>query len=128
MQTELLNIVTRATKKIRESSKNKAIIKNPPQIKIGDRSICEPESEGQSLLLELLQTVFDQFRLVVSAHSMALRSFSHVNKKYNLDVSLYEMVDVWRNIQEVVSLFRENEYRKLMNHCLIFYLFSFRSF
>ena len=104
MQTELLNIVTRATKSIRESGGYKGIMKNPPQIKIGDKSLFEPETEGQSLLLELLQTVFSQFRLVVSAHSTALRSFSHVTKKYNLDIRLYEMVDVWSNIQEVVSL------------------------
>ncbi|XP_033211207.1 exocyst complex component 4 isoform X2 [Belonocnema kinseyi] len=104
MQRELIKVVTRATENVRESFRNKEIIKNPLQIKIGDRYMSEFLSEGHSLLLELLQMVFDRFRLVVSAHSMALRSFSHVIKKYNLDVRLYEMTDVWRNIQEVFQL------------------------
>lgn len=120
MQTELINVVTRATKNIRESVRNKEIIKNPLQIKIGDRSMGELLSEGQYLLLELLQTVFDQFRLVVSAHSITLQSFSHVNKKYNLDVRLYKVADVWRNIQEVASklIIAKKAWMSKVMHCL----------
>lgn len=102
MKTELLGIVTRTTKNIIDSHRNKTSI--IPQINIENDSICIPESQGQSLLLELLQTLFDQCRLVVTAHSTALRSFSHVNKKYNLQVQLYSIKDVWNNIQEVFQI------------------------
>lgn len=103
MKTELLGIVTRTTKNIIESHKNKTLI--IPQINIENESTCITESQGQSLLRELLQTLFDQCRLVVTAHTTALRSFSHVNKKYNLQVQLYSIKDVWNNIQEVVSIY-----------------------
>lgn len=109
MQTELLTIIARTSKKIKEIADNQPVSIKPisnenPEIKI---SASSNAVEKQSLLLDLLQTVFEQFRLVAATHATALRSFSHVVKKYNLDVRLYEMPDVWSKIQAVVSIIRK---------------------
>lgn len=105
MQTELLNIIARTSKKIREIADNQPACVKPISTDTSDVKIITSNNsaEKQSLLLDLLQTVFEQFRLVAATHATVLRSLSHVVKKYNLDVRLYEMPDVWSKIQAVVS-------------------------
>lgn len=107
MQTELLNIIARTSDQIKrnhnkQATTSKQMSSQNMEILVGGTN---NPTEGQILLLELLNTVFDQMRLVAAAHSMALRSFSHVIQKYNLQVRLYEMPDVWNRIQAVVSIF-----------------------
>jgi hypothetical protein len=88
MQTELLAIIERTTQQLLDLSQQ-------PTHSLGSRST--------SLLLELLQTVFDQFRQVAAAHASVLRSFARAADKHHIDVRLYEMPDVWSKVQAVVS-------------------------
>jgi hypothetical protein len=55
------------------------------------------------MLLELLSTLFDQFRAIARAHSFAIQSLRRAAEKYKIDCRLYEMTEVWSSIQVVVS-------------------------
>lgn len=88
MQTELLAIIEHTTQHILELSQQ-------PTHSIGAHST--------PFLLELLETVFDQFRCVAAAHASVLRSFSRAADRHHIDVRLYEMADVWSKVQAVVS-------------------------
>jgi hypothetical protein len=88
MQTELLAIIEHTTWHILDLSQQ-------PTHSIGAHST--------RLLLELLETVFDQFRCVATAHTSVLHSFAHAADKHHIDVRLYEMADVWSKVQAVVS-------------------------
>ncbi|XP_046430735.1 exocyst complex component 4 isoform X1 [Neodiprion virginianus] len=116
MQTELLNIVGRTSKKIKEMADNQPTFIKTISAEISEIKITSSNNatEKQSLLLDLLQTVFEQFRLVAAMHAVVLRSLSHVVKKYNLDVRLYEMPDVWSKIQAVLQLLL-TEYLDIQN-------------
>ncbi|XP_021936020.1 exocyst complex component 4 isoform X2 [Zootermopsis nevadensis] len=89
MQTELLAIIKRTTRQLLDLSQQ-------PTHSLGAHST--------SLLLELMQTVFDQFRQVATAHASVLRSFARAADKHHIDVRLYEMPDVWSKVQAVLQL------------------------
>ncbi|KAK0167148.1 hypothetical protein PV327_004582 [Microctonus hyperodae] len=116
MQSELLKIIAQTTNQIKTNSEKSSMTPIKPlstelsTVKITHNN----ENENHSLLLDLLQTIFEQFRLIVNAHTMALRSFSFVCKKYNLDVRLYEIPDVWSKIQAVLQLLL-TEYLDIQN-------------
>ncbi|CAG2064384.1 unnamed protein product, partial [Timema podura] len=97
MQTELLSIISRTTQQILDMS---ALPQQPQPAAHHDPAQTQPLARPV-LLLELLQTVFEQFRCVAAAHAVALRSFSFVADKYHIDVRLYEMPDVWSKVQAV---------------------------
>lgn len=98
MDGELSSIVSNATKNLLESSQAVTTIAITNE---GSRQV-DPHSK--TLLLELLETIFDQFRKVAEGHAIVLKHFSRTAEKYKLDVRLYEMADVWSKIQTVVSL------------------------
>ncbi|KAH0550385.1 exocyst complex component 4 [Cotesia glomerata] len=113
MQNELLNIIARTSDSIKANADKMMPKSDVSGVRIINHADGE-ENNGQSALLELLQTIFDQFRMIANAHSMALRSFSHVSKKYSVDVRLYEMPDVWSKIQAVLQLLL-TEYLDIQN-------------
>nr|CAD7203089.1 unnamed protein product [Timema douglasi] len=100
MQTELLSIISRTTQQILDMS---ALPQQPQLAAHHDPAQTQPLARPV-LLLELLQTVFEQFRCLAAAHAVALRSFSFVADKYHIDVRLYEMPDVWSKVQAVLQL------------------------
>ncbi|XP_034951253.1 exocyst complex component 4 [Chelonus insularis] len=115
MQTELLNIIARTSGQIIKTNAEKFLISTKIIPEVSQiRMLSENNVENKTLLLELLQTIFDQFRLIAGVHSNALKSFSNVCKKYNLDVRLYEMPDVWSQIQTVLQLLL-TEYLDIQN-------------
>ncbi|KAK7863550.1 hypothetical protein R5R35_011175 [Gryllus longicercus] len=95
MQTELLAIISRTTKQIRDG---------PMSITLAQPGQGDPAAARQQPLLELLQTIFEQFRHVATAHSAVLQRLSRAADKYHADVRLYEMADVWSKIQAVLQL------------------------
>ncbi|KAG8039773.1 hypothetical protein G9C98_000502, partial [Cotesia typhae] len=113
MQNELLNIIARTSDSIKANADKMMPKSDVSGVRIINHADGD-ENNGQLALLELLQTIFDQFRMIANAHSMALRSFSHVSKKYNVDVRLYEMPDVWSKIQVVLQLLL-TEYLDIQN-------------
>lgn len=95
MESELTAIVSKTTKSILDAPQSitslAVNLENKPT-----------EPEPQRLLLELLETIFDQFRRVAAAHAIVLNGFNKFSEKYRIDVRLYEMPDVWSKIQAVV--------------------------
>ncbi|XP_046385414.1 exocyst complex component 4 [Ischnura elegans] len=107
MQDELLAIVKKTTQQVLiDAGGGSAIV---PGSGVTVPVISLPSQQDQSAsqgkaLLDLLQTVFDQFRLIAAAHACILQCFCRATEKYRIDVQLYEMVDVWSKIQAVVQL------------------------
>lgn len=54
-------------------------------------------------MLELLLTLFEQFRAVVTAHACCVQSLRRAAEKHRQPVRLYEMADVWAKLQAVVG-------------------------
>lgn len=99
MDSELTAIVSRTTKSILDAPQSVTSL----AVYLENNKPTEPEP--QRLLLELLETIFDQFRRVATAHSIVLNGFNKVAEKYRIDVRLYEMPDVWSKIQAVVKYY-----------------------
>ncbi|KAK2517272.1 hypothetical protein Q9233_013300 [Columba guinea] len=59
------------------------------------------------LLLELLELLFDKFNAVAAAHSVVLghlqQTVASPCSQYDGDIKLYDMVDVWVKIQDVLQ-------------------------
>lgn len=96
MQNELLKIIEHSSSNVKESSDKQTNV----NIKIQDSN--NGKTANNSPLLEFLNIIFERFQQVIASHSTALCGFAHVIKKHNLEVPLYEMTDVWNNIQAVV--------------------------
>ncbi|XP_052645436.1 exocyst complex component 4 [Harpia harpyja] len=60
------------------------------------------------LLLELLELLFDKFNAVAAAHSVVLghlqQTVASPCSQYDGDIKLYDMVDVWVKIQDVLQM------------------------
>uniref|UniRef100_A0A8C3K7W9 Exocyst complex component Sec8 n=1 Tax=Calidris pygmaea TaxID=425635 RepID=A0A8C3K7W9_9CHAR len=60
------------------------------------------------LLLELLELLFDKFNAVAAAHSVVLGHLQQMVaspcSQYDGDIKLYDMVDVWVKIQDVLQM------------------------
>ncbi|XP_012280945.1 exocyst complex component 4 [Orussus abietinus] len=113
MQSELLNIIAQISRETLKSASN--LITTNKIIPVQTTAINGIKtSRNQSVLLELLQTIFEHFRLIAAAHSTALRCFSNAVKKYNIDIRLYELADVWSKMQAVLQLLL-TEYLDIQN-------------
>lgn len=88
MQPELLAIISRTSQQILESA---------------SAAQSQQSNYKQTQLMELLLTVFEQFRRVAAAHKSVLRSLANVSGKYKIDSRFYETPDVWSKIQAVVT-------------------------
>lgn len=60
------------------------------------------------LLLELLELLFDKFNAVAAAHSVVLghlqQTVASPCSQHDGDIKLYDMVDVWVKIQDVLQV------------------------
>ncbi|OPJ86850.1 hypothetical protein AV530_010255 [Patagioenas fasciata monilis] len=65
------------------------------------------KDEQLRLLLELLELLFDKFNAVAAAHSVVLghlqQTVASPCSQYDGDIKLYDMVDVWVKIQDVLQ-------------------------
>lgn len=61
--------------------------------------------QNSHALLELVHTLFDEFRSVGQAHAVLLTDLKRASEVFNLkgDV-IYDMKDFWTKVQEVVSV------------------------
>lgn len=85
MQNELLEIVTKTTQHL---------------LSVGTINSVE---NTQHPLLTLLESIFDQFKLVAAAHAMALKNYQSVMQRYSINYKRYDTIDVWIQAQSVVS-------------------------
>lgn len=84
MQSELLNIIQRTTYYVNDYNAAQG----------GDGKQVKP-----SALLELMLTLFEQYKQVAQAHSVFL---SYVSRAYDAD-KLYDIKMFWTQVQAVVS-------------------------
>lgn len=91
MQNELLLIVHRTTLHVNDfmNFQSSAEVKN--QMK-------------QNALLELVQTLFEQFRSIAQAHAKLLGHLTRAVEKYNVETNLYDMKEFWLKVQDVLQL------------------------
>ncbi|XP_063179778.1 exocyst complex component 4 [Chroicocephalus ridibundus] len=79
---------------------------------VADNSYQRGENLSQEnqprLLLELLELLFDKFNAVAAAHSVVLghlqQTVASPCSQYDGDIKLYDMVDVWVKIQDVLQM------------------------
>lgn len=83
MQSELLSIVTKTTQHI---------------LSVGTMQI---ENEQHPLLI-LLELLFNQFKLISSAHTIALKNYQSVMQRYGITSKRYDTNDLWSQAQAVV--------------------------
>uniref|UniRef100_A0A182ITU3 Exocyst complex component Sec8 n=1 Tax=Anopheles atroparvus TaxID=41427 RepID=A0A182ITU3_ANOAO len=56
-------------------------------------------------MLELLELVFKQFKLIANAHQQALRNYGNVIQRYNIpQVKPYDIIEYWGQAQAVLKL------------------------
>ncbi|KAK8729890.1 hypothetical protein OTU49_008375 [Cherax quadricarinatus] len=100
MQKELGIIIHRTTQQIVEYHPS-APPDDPP---VSSLAYLKADSREAKLLQELLQVVFDQFRLVVAAHQSVLVSMRASSDKHGIEVHLYTMPDVWSKVQAALQV------------------------
>lgn len=88
MQTELLKLVERTTKSL-------------------------VHSESATPLADLLVLLIEQFRAVVDAHRVVLEQLRRTAVSRRVQLSAYDLPDVWARIQAVVSLSRLSLFKEL---------------
>ncbi|XP_073184965.1 exocyst complex component 4 isoform X3 [Lepidochelys kempii] len=94
LEQELKQIVKRSTTQVADSGYQKG------------ESLSQENQP--SLLLELLELLFDKFNAVAAAHSVVLghlrQTVAFPSSLYDGDVKLYDMADVWVKIQDVLQM------------------------
>ncbi|KAF5272310.1 hypothetical protein FQR65_LT04968 [Abscondita terminalis] len=100
MQIELLNIIQRTTIYINDYSTIQ-IINDTKQAK-------------QNALLELMLTLFGQFKEIAKAHSILLKHLELAAEAYQINIKLYDMNVFWTQVQAVLQLLL-NDYLDIQN-------------
>ncbi|XP_059607567.1 exocyst complex component 4 [Phlebotomus argentipes] len=89
MQSELGVIVARTTQ---------SIVAMPPPA---------PPMEGQSApphaLIELLELLFKQFKIVAETHALLLKNYANVIQRYKISAKNYDIMDYWNQAQIVLQ-------------------------
>lgn len=106
MQSELSVIVTKTTQHI--------VALGPPV------PLMEGQTTPQHPLIELLELLFKQFKIVAETQTLLLKNYSNVIQRYKLNVKNNDIVDYWNQAQIVVSDQREL-YFYLIAASLVFY-------
>lgn len=91
MQSELLIIIKRTTQYINDF--------NAAQPVNNDSKNAKP-----SILLELMLTLFEQYRQVAEAHVVLLNLLGRAAEAHKINFKLYDMKMFWAQVQAVVSL------------------------
>jgi exocyst complex component 4 len=92
MQSELLTIVSNTTHHLLLSYNAIAMDENAS---VGNSS---PK------LLELLELLFKQFKLIADAHTLTIKNFTNVIKRNSLQLKPYDISDFWNQVQSVYQL------------------------
>ncbi|XP_042242487.1 exocyst complex component 4-like isoform X2 [Homarus americanus] len=100
MQKELGVIIQRTTQQIVEYHPPAPPDDPPPSV----LAYLKADSREAKLLQELLQVVFEQFRLIVAAHQSVLVSMRASSDKHGIELHLYSMPDVWSKVQAALQV------------------------
>lgn len=106
MQSELLTIVTKSTHHIMTLTQQQN--QNPYQYQ---QVASPPPNNSEDLpeqnipILELLELVFKQLKLIANAHQLTLKNYHNVMHRYNLtQVKAYDLIEYWGQAQAVLKL------------------------
>lgn len=89
IQTELLDLVTKTTQHI---------------LAIRPTLVTTELTQLQHPLLELLELVYAQFKLIASAHGLLLKHYLSAAQRHSVtDARPYDISDFWTQAQAVVS-------------------------
>lgn len=89
IQSELLDLVTKTTKHI---------------LAIRTNLVNTELTQVQHPLLELLDLVYTQFKLIAGAHGLLLKHYLSAAQRHTIsDVKPYDIADFWTQAQAVVS-------------------------
>ncbi|XP_058822636.1 exocyst complex component 4-like isoform X2 [Topomyia yanbarensis] len=105
MQSELLTIVTRSTHHIIMLNQQQQQT-NQYQPQYGNPSANADEQREENIpILELLDLVFKQLKLIATAHQLTLKNYHNVMHRYNLtQVKAYDLIEYWGQAQAVLKL------------------------
>lgn len=101
IQPELLAIVTRTTQHLNAvmATENVGLVR---------------VDESNHPLLELLELIYKQFKLIANAHNLLLKNYLNVSQRYGVTAKPYDIVDYWTQAQGVVSFCRHLSFRMKM--------------
>ncbi|RXG69635.1 Exocyst complex component 4 [Armadillidium vulgare] len=103
MQKEMAIIIQRTTKQMLElyppSNVNDEVV-----VSSSLQPLYKSDSREAKLLQDLLQTVFEQFQLVVAAHQSLLESIRKSADNHGIELILYTMADVWSKVQATLQV------------------------
>lgn len=106
MQSELLTIVTKSTHHI--MTLNQQQNQNPyqyQQYQAAPNTSTEELPQQNIPILELLDLVFKQFKLIANAHQLTLKNYHNVMHRYSLNqVKAYDLIEYWGQAQAVLKL------------------------
>ncbi|KAF5304349.1 hypothetical protein FQA39_LY09728 [Lamprigera yunnana] len=100
MQSELLSIIQRTTIYINDYS--------------GIQMTNESKQTKQNALLELVLTLFEQFKEVAQAHSNLLKHLERATEAHQINDKLYDINVFWSQVQAVLQLLL-NDYLDIQN-------------
>uniref|UniRef100_A0A1Q3F4T8 Exocyst complex component Sec8 n=1 Tax=Culex tarsalis TaxID=7177 RepID=A0A1Q3F4T8_CULTA len=104
MQSELLTIVTKSTHHIITLNQQQQH-QNPYQQQYGPSNNSEELPERNIPILELLDLVFRQLKLIATAHQLTLKNYHNVIHRYGLSqVKAYDLIEYWGQAQAVLKL------------------------
>uniref|UniRef100_A0A182QEV9 Exocyst complex component Sec8 n=1 Tax=Anopheles farauti TaxID=69004 RepID=A0A182QEV9_9DIPT len=131
MQSELLAIVTKSTQHINSLEHQPQTYQQQHQQQLQQPAIGPPNTPSSASgtgcngtpsgamntagdpsqlaqpipILELLDVVFRQFKLIANAHQQALRNYGNVIQRYNIpQVKPYDIIEYWGQAQAVLKL------------------------
>lgn len=111
IQPELLAIVTRTSQHL-----NTVIAAEAN----GQNVVIEPNHP----LLELIDLIYKQFKLVANTHNLLLKNYLNVTQRHAITVKPYDIADYWTQAQSVVSLSIRYGLRAI--HSSLFFPLSFQ--
>lgn len=96
IQPELLAIVRRTTRHLNTILINEA--NNLPSLSGSNKN-----DESVHPLLELIDLIYKEFKLVANAHNLLLKNYLTVTQRHGIVVKPYDIADYWTQAQAVVS-------------------------
>lgn len=105
MQSELLTIVTKSTHHIITLNQQQYHQNPYQQQQYGPSNNSEELPERNIPILELLDLVFRQLKLIATAHQLTLKNYHNVIHRYSLaQTKAYDLIEYWGQAQAVLKL------------------------
>lgn len=101
IEPQLMGMVTRTARHILQLRERNH--QQQQQLVTGGGGVTVTVEEEQHPLLELLDSLFEQFKAVAEAHALLLKSYANVIPRYSLATKLYDVPEFWVHAQVVLQ-------------------------